>query len=87
MADRRVTASGKNRDGDITKLCSAGEYWSPRSKADAISDIENRYHTYYVQQPGTTRVEVRVVNEGGNRYLRTTADRSSKNNLDNLPDC
>ena len=40
--------SGKDRDGDITKLCQPGELWSPRAKADAIGDIESRAHTYYV---------------------------------------
>lgn len=87
MADRKVTASGKDKDGDITKLCNSGESWSPRAKADAIRDIDNGIHSYYVQQPGTSRTEVRVVNEGGSKYLRTTADKSSNNNLDNLPDC
>ena len=47
MADRRVTASGKDRDGDITRLCNGGEYWSPRSKANAISDIESKTHSYF----------------------------------------
>ena len=42
MADRRVTATGKDSDGDITRLCNSGELWSPRSKADAVNDIENR---------------------------------------------
>ena len=54
MADRKVTASGKDKDGDIIKLCKSGEAWSPRMKADAIRDIENGTHTYYVQQAGTS---------------------------------
>ena len=87
MADRKVTASGKDKDGDITKLCNSDYSWSPRSKANAISDIEGNVHTYYVQQPGTSRVDVHVVDGSNGKYLRTTADKSSKNNLDNLPDC
>lgn len=86
MADRRVTASGKDEDGDITKLCNSGEHWSPRPKADAIRDIETETHSYYVDRAGH-RTDVHVVNEGGKKYLRTTADKTSKNNLDNLPDC
>jgi hypothetical protein len=43
MAKRYVRATGKDRQGDITKLCYASEWWSPRVKADAISDIENRF--------------------------------------------
>jgi len=87
MADRKINASGKDKDGDITKLCKSGETWSPRQKADAIRDIETGTHTYYVQQSGTARVDITVVNGATGKYLRSTADKSSSNNLDNLPDC
>lgn len=87
MADRRVTHTRKDRDGDITALGNPGQDWSPRMKASAIADIEGRIHTYYVQAPGTSRVEVRVVNGSTGKYLRSDPDPSSKNNLDNLPDC
>lgn len=86
MADRRVTHSGKDNDGDITKLCKAGEWWSPRSKADAIRDIETGAHCYYVNEAGF-RTDVTVVNGASGKYLRTTSDQSCKNNLDNLPNC
>ena len=46
MAQRHVKKTGKDPDGDITALC--GD-WGRRSKRDAISDIENDTHTYYVQ--------------------------------------
>ena len=83
MANRRVTATGKDRDGDITKLCGP---WGKVSKAQAIDDIENGDHSYYVEQ-GTTRTPIQVVTGVINRYLRADAERSSVNNLDNLPDC
>ena len=83
MADRQVTRTGKNTDGDITALCGG---WGRSSSADAIRDIDNGTHTYYVQQPGTARSNVIVVDDTP-RYLRTTPDSSSQNNLDNLPDC
>ena len=86
MADRRVKATGKDSDGDITKLCNSGELWSPRSKADAVRDIENKTHTYYVDRAGH-RTDVHVVTVAGKKHLRTNADKSSQNNLDNLPDC
>lgn len=86
MADRRVTRSGKNKEGDITALCNPNETWSPRKKADAIADIENRTHTYYVENGGK-RTDVHVVNGPNGKYLRTDADKKSANNLDNLPDC
>lgn len=85
--DRRVTQSRKDKDGDITGLCSPGASWSPRSKADVISDIENGTHSYYVDAAGY-RTDVSVVKHpNGSKYLRTSTDKTSKNNLDNLPDC
>lgn len=86
MADRRVTATGKDTDGTITRLCNSGEFWSPRSNADAVRDIEGKLHQYYVDRAGH-RTDVHVVNVGGKKHLRTTADKTSRNNLDNLPDC
>ncbi|MFC0268558.1 DUF3892 domain-containing protein [Kushneria aurantia] len=86
MARRRVTATGKDSDGDITKLCNSGESWSPRSKAHAINDI-NGGQAYYTRDSQGREAEVRVVNQGGKQYLRTTQDKSDDNNLDNLPDC
>ena len=87
MADRAVVKTGKDQDGDITKLCNSGQAWSPRSKADAISDIENNVHTYYVPWK-SGRTEIRVVNDRvKGKYLRTDRDDTSKNNLDDLPNC
>ena len=86
MAERQVTRSRKDSDGDITALCNPAQLWSPRSKAGAISDIETGAHRYYVGGYGG-RVYVSVVNGPNGKYLRTTADPYSSNNLDNLPDC
>lgn len=65
MADRAVYKTGKDRDGDITKLCNGGELWSPRDKSDAIRDIENRVHSYYVPgNPAAQKYELfRVITE------------------------
>lgn len=87
MATRYVTRSGKDKDGDITKLCNHGEAWSPRSKADAISDIENKAHEYYVSWTDGQKTPIRVVNGKSGKYLRTQRDGSTKNNLDDLDDC
>lgn len=74
--------------GDITSLGNPDEWWSPRSKQDAIRDIESREHTYYViWPPGQTRTEVRVVLGPTGKYLRTDRDSSPRNNLDDLPTC
>lgn len=83
MADRRVRKTGKDDDGDITSLCNTGEWWSPRTKADAVSDIRNNINAYYVEEAGY-RSDVIVTSDG---HLKTLADATSANNLDNLPDC
>ncbi len=37
--------------------------------------------------PGGVRTEIRVVNGPTGKYLRTDRDNTSRNNLDDLPDC
>ena len=86
MADRPVTKTRKDPDGDILAVCHPGAPWSPRMKADVIRDIENGMHSYYV--PWTNgRTEIRVVKGPSGKYLRTDRDNTSRNNLDDLPDC
>jgi len=87
MATRYVTRSGKDKNGDITKLCNAGEAWSPRLKADAIVDIENKTHEYFVSWTDGQKTPIKVVNGATGKYLRTQRDGSTKNNLDDLDDC
>lgn len=88
MADRDVTRSRKDRDGDITALCNPGASWLPRAKAGAIGDIESGLHRYFVPWSNGTRTPVRVVNGPTGKYLRTDKDDTTKNNLDDdLPDC
>ena len=84
--ERRVRKTGKDKDGDITSLCNTAESWSPRSRAKAIEDIEGGSIKYYVEEQ-TPRTYVQVKVRNGKKYLQTTADTTSKNNLDNLPDC
>jgi hypothetical protein len=87
MADRRVTQSGKGQQEDITSLCNPSEYWSPRAKADAINDIETRVHRYYVDVPGVGAVDIHVAKGPTGKYLRTDPDKTTKNNLLDLPNC
>lgn len=87
MADRAVRKTDKDKDGDIVALCDDGAMWSPRSKADAINDIENGIHTYYVPWKIAGRTEIRVVDGPTGKYLRTDRDDTEKNNLDDLPEC
>lgn len=87
MADRQVTRTRKDRDGDILALCNAGQSWSPRQKRDAIDDIEMGRHSYFVRWADGKRTEIRVVNGPTGKYLRTDRDNTTRNNLDDLPDC
>jgi hypothetical protein len=86
MARRAVTRTSKDADGDITALCHPGDAWSPRSKLDAIRDIDTGLHTYYVPwNAGST--DIAVVEGPNGKYLRTDRDNTARNNLDDLPDC
>lgn len=87
MAKRYVRATGKNMQGDITKLCNAGDWWSPRSKVEAIFDIEKGLYEYWVNWTHYPETKIRVVQEPNGKYLRTDRDATSRNNLDDLPDC
>jgi hypothetical protein len=87
MAERAVIRSRKDRDGDILALCNANEYWSPRSKAEAIHDIESGTHKYYVPWNDGVKTLIHVVNGPTGKYLRTDKDNTSRNNLDDLHDC
>jgi hypothetical protein len=89
MAKREVKATGKDDQGDITKLCHSGAAWSPRSKRDAISDIDDGTHSYFVAGPGGAETKIVVIGAKGTtgRYLRTDPDSTTRNNLSNLPDC
>lgn len=87
MADRPVTRTRKDRDGDILALCNPQESWSPRKKNDAIRDIESRAHRYYVPWDDGRSTWIQVVNGPTGKYLRTDRDETSRNNLDDLRDC
>lgn len=86
MTERSVTHTRKNSQGDITALCSPGAHWSPRSKEDVIHDIKSWTHNYYVQWTDK-RTEIHVAGSPPNEYLRTDWDSTTRNNLDDLPDC
>lgn len=85
--EREVTQSRKNADGDILALCKPGVPWSPRSKSDAIRDIETRTYCYVTVGPRGQRSEIHVVDGPNGKYLRTDWDNTSRNNLDDLPHC
>ena len=84
MASRRVTRTGKDPYGDITALCGP---WGQASKAEAIRDIEQRWHSYYVQDRLGRQAGVHVVNGLTGKYLRSDPNAACSDNLDSLPDC
>ncbi len=85
MSDRRVTRTGKDRDGDITSLCGA---WGATDKATAIREIEVlSTNTYYVQDSYSRRADVHVVSGPTGKYLRSDPNANCSDNLDSLPDC
>ena len=87
MADRAVRQTRKGADGDVLALCDQSAVWSPRSKRDAITDIESGLHTYHVPWQDK-RTEIGVVNDAiRGKYLRTDWDSTQRNNLLDLPDC
>ena len=81
MADRQVTRSRKERDGDILALCNPAAVWSPRHKHDAIGDIEHGLRSYFVSVPGIGRADIHVVRGQHGKYLRTTPDRFGRLDL------
>ncbi|MXY75863.1 MAG: DUF3892 domain-containing protein [Acidimicrobiia bacterium] len=84
MARRRVTRTGKDYAGDITKLCGA---WGSALKSTAISHIESGLHSYYVEDSWGRTADVQVYQTWSGKHLRTDPDSSCSNNLDNLPNC
>lgn len=87
MAERFVTHSGKDEDGDITSLGNPAESWSPRNKADVIDDIETGRHAYYTGTQDLKRANIIVIAGALGKYLFTDQDGPALRHLSNLPDC
>lgn len=84
MADRRVTRSGKDTNGNITSLCGG---WGSVATATAIREIDSGTNTYFVQDGYGRRADVHVVTGAYGKYLRTDPNATCSDNLDNLPNC
>lgn len=80
---RHVTAVRRTKQGVTTHLCNEGAHWSPVSAGQAIQEIESGTIRYFTQEDDRLAV-VHVVNSPGGSYLRSQADPTSQNNLDNL---
>jgi len=81
----QITGVTKDRQGDITGLC--GLTWSDTIEG-VIRDIERGTYQYYVQV-GEQRADVYVApaTAYAKKHLRTTADTTTRNNLDYLGGC
>ncbi|MBT0995458.1 DUF3892 domain-containing protein [Cellulomonas sp. DKR-3] len=82
----QVTHVSKDHNGDITAIGRKGgpgdNGWR-LSTSEAIARIQRKQEGYYVLLP--QRAEI-IVKQGVYRpYLATTADTTTKNNLDSLP--
>lgn len=79
---RRITHVRKDKDGDITHVKG---HWGYDAASVVINDIESGTRDYYTQEV-SPRTDVHVSKTpAGKKYLRTDADGTSANNLDNLP--
>ena len=86
MADRLVLKTRKGYAGDILALCNLDESWSPRFKNDAIRDIENKVHNYFVEYEGE-KFPIVVEFNKGSKYLITDNKSSSNNMLGKIENC
>ncbi|WP_040314180.1 DUF3892 domain-containing protein [Bacteriovorax sp. BAL6_X] len=86
MLSREIKRVQKDTRDNITGVCNAGNYWSPRKASEVISDIKSGSYAYFVKVGGN-KVDVLVKSNGGSEYLTTAPDNYSSNNLDNLPPC
>jgi len=85
MADREVTATRKDCEGNITALCNPSEMWSPRLRSDAILDIEYDLNHYFVVDKDE---RIRIIVENGiiAKYIRSDPGKTKSNLLIELPD-
>jgi hypothetical protein len=79
--------SYQDRQGQLgghTSLCGS---WGSQSKSLTILDIELGTHRYYTHASNGTEADVEVVNGATGKYLRTDPDKTTADNLADLPDC
>lgn len=53
--------------------------------SNVIGWIENRQHSFFAAPPNGLRAEVEVVQSGAKKYLRSKANKTTKDNLLLLP--
>lgn len=83
---RTVTRCTRGADGDTLLLCNPAQNWGPRGANQVISDIESGLYSYYTEWAGA-RAQIYVKTRGYKKYLTTSANGTTLNNLDYLPPC
>jgi hypothetical protein len=82
MADAEIKNVRKDWNGDITNVGVTNSWdWTVEQ---VVSSIESLSNTFYVNCPQRANVLV-AQTPAGHKFLKTTADTITKNNLDNLP--
>jgi hypothetical protein len=75
MTNRLVTENKISFSGNIIALCNPYESWSPRYKYDAIRDIENKLHNYFMMVNGKN-VDLKVAVINGHKHLVYDEDKA-----------
>jgi len=82
MADSEIRNVRKDTSGDIKDVGVKGSW--ERTVAWTVASIEERTNTFFVNCP--QRADVYVARTStGRKFLKTTADTTTRNNLDSLP--
>lgn len=86
MIERQITNIKKDSKGRTRLICNPDEWWSPKSVKEVVYEIEESFYRYYVIV-NNLKVEVKVIADSENKYLCTDPDKTTQNNLDELPEC
>ncbi len=84
MADRTVTRAARNADGNIIAIGNPSSDWHQRDAKWAIQDILEDRHRYLIESATGAMRPIQVVNDPDGPYLRSQADTTEENNLDNI---
>ena len=80
-----ITKKGNHHDPHERISAIGGSGWN-KSEDEAIKAIEGKTDEFYVSAGGKS-VDVIVAKHGQRKYLKTTADGYSPDNLLSLPEC
>ena len=85
MIDWQITHIRRNSDNKKIEVVKCNNAFT-HTVRNVIYNIEHNVYQYYVQER-SPKADVHVVKESdGTKYIRTDADVTDKNNLENLPE-